>query len=148
MKSRGFTLIETLLALALLAAGGAVLWWSLRGGFQNDKRIKLREMAVEALISESESLQGRRQNAIHDSEYVVAVDPSASIRVRRIVLDSARRESLFPPFSMTDAVHALWRERPLEVRLEARPEIGSGANADTSQPASVLFTVLPDYLWY
>jgi prepilin-type N-terminal cleavage/methylation domain-containing protein len=45
VNRRGFTLIETLVAMSILLIGGASLWWALRRGFEADQRLRRNQIA-------------------------------------------------------------------------------------------------------
>ena len=136
MKSRGFTLIESITALVLFIMGVTLAWFGLGRFYATDHRIRLRESAYEALSAEAEALRGSRK-PISDTQFVILC-AGDTLRIRRTVLDSARCDSLSRPYAleMDSQLRQAWSQRPLEVLLEE------------SKTHSRLFLVLPDYRWY
>lgn len=171
MKQNGYTLVEIAVAVSVLAAGSAVLWYGIRSSAKIDKLNRLHHAAVAAAVSDLEGLRGRVRKDIHDTAYGVSGPAGEGMRVVRQVFDSAKIVAAYSELTLDENMSPKELRKPLEVRVRvfraaadsaggARASYGSfsgeaadagsgDAGADSSRaPLASLILKLPEYLWY
>lgn len=165
MRQRGFTILEIAVALTILSAGSAVLWYTVRSAARGDKQNFAYHAAVALAESELESLRGLPRETIKDTSYAMPVS-GAELRVVRVVYDSAKIVASQPEITLDDAMSPVELRKPLEVRVmvfktsadkeEGSPPSGerfsldgpSGIDLPADPPLVSLTLKLPDYQWY
>lgn len=115
---RGFTIVEIAVALTVLSAGSAVLWYGLRSSAKMDKLNRLHHAAVLVARSDLESLRSIPKEDIHDSLYLSSGGSGESLLVVRRVMDSARIVNTMQEIVLDDKLSPKEAKKPLEVRVK------------------------------
>lgn len=171
---RGFTVLEIVVALTVLAAGSSVLWYGLRSSAKMDRLNRLHHAAITAARSDLESLRSRPKSEIHDTAYLSFGAGGDSLLVVRRVMDSARIVNSLEEIVLDEKLSPKELRKPLEVRVsvfrapaedaagfldqahsasegfgssdETDESDGSAGGADRALAALIL--KLPEYRWY
>ncbi|MDB5105827.1 MAG: hypothetical protein JWP91_3516 [Fibrobacteres bacterium] len=167
---RGFTVIEITVALTVLSAGSAVLWYGLRSSARIDRQNRLHHAAVLAARSDLESLRGLPKTDIHDTAYRAPGIGEDSVMVVRRVMDSARIMNTLEEVVLDDKLSPRELHKPLEVRVKVYRIAAAGEGGGTGPSFSLdekedpfaadgsdkgkprlltsLTLKLPEYKWY
>ncbi len=168
----GFTILEIAVALTVLSAGSAVLWYGLRSSAQMDKLNSLHHAAAMLARSDLESLRSLPKQDIHDTLYLASGSGESLLVVRR-VMDSARIVNTLSEIVLDEKLSPKEAKKPLEVRVKVwrLPKSGNGsvpeasslrdpedragaASGDESETEGeprglvALTLKLPEYKWY
>lgn len=171
-RSRGHTLIEVVMAVTILAAGSAVLWYGLRSTAEIDRRNRMHHAANLLARSDLEFLRGVPKGNIHDTVYLASgVGPDSLVLVRT-VMDSARIANTLDELVLDEKLSPKEWRKPLEVRArvfaldqgedapafdpddfilrfgfggEGRVEAEAGG---PTAPLASLILKLPEYKWW
>ncbi len=114
-RQRGFSLIETVIALSILLGGLAVFFWQVRSQNRHEARVQLRQFALELARNDLESLQGLPQRDIHDTEYQTLFAGSSILSLRRQVVDSSDLENTTEDLKLDNQLNPLALREPVEV---------------------------------
>lgn len=172
-RASGYTVIEIVVAITVLAAGSAVLWYGLRSSAQIDRLNAIHHAAVLLARSDLESLRGAPKEDIHDTVYLGPGIGSDSLILVRTVMDSARIVDTLEELVLDERYSPKELRKPLEVRVRVYPGRGEDAAAfdadsflrriesgqdalnatdaeDEAAPRALvsLVLMLPEYKWY
>jgi prepilin-type N-terminal cleavage/methylation domain-containing protein len=172
-RQRGFTIVEIAVALTVLAAGSAVLWYGIRASARMDKLNREHHAALMLARSDLESLRGMAKQDVHDTAYLGQGAGAESLLVVRRVLDSARIVNSPSEVELDEKMSPKDLRKPLEVRVRVyRAPMANGGgfsdpgdfqepaapsffgsseeNAETGppRPLAALTAKLPEYKWW
>ena len=161
-RQRGLTVIELAVAMTLLTAGSAVLWYGLRSSLKLDKLNRIHHAALFAARSDLETVRVLSKGNVHDTAYTVSGPGGEPLRLVRQVFDSIRIMQSMRDIALDEKLAPLELRKPLEVKVQVllnseTTEMGSGANAwsdftdQTNPDGRVLITLilkLPEYQWH
>ena len=170
---RGFTVVEIIVALTVLAAGSAVLWYGLRSTARLDRLNRAHHAALVLARSDIESLRALPKQDIHDTAYLGAGSGADSLLVVRRVMDSARIVNTLTEVVLDDKMSPKELHKPLEVRVRVyrAPSVDAGgfhsgqafeepeesiffgsseedAEGGPPRPLASLVAKLPEYKWW
>jgi hypothetical protein len=173
MRGRGgFTVLELAVALTVLSAGSAVLWYGLRSAARLDRMNRAHHAALLLARSDLESLRALPKQDIHDTAYLGQGAGAESLLVVRRVLDSARIVNTLGEVALDERMSPKELRKPLEVRVRvyrAPPAEGGGfaepsrfqepsepsyfgpaeeGAAGSPHPLATLILKLPEYKWW
>ena len=117
-RERGFTVVEIVMALTVLSAGSAVLWYGLRSSAKMDRLNRLHHAAALVARSDLESLRSVPKEDIHDTLYLSSGGSGESLLVVRRVMDSARIVNTLEEVVLDDKLAPKEAKKPLEVRVK------------------------------
>lgn len=161
--SRGHTVVELAVAMTVLAAGTAVLWYGLRSSARMDRMNRLHHAALAAARSDLETIRLLPKMGIHDTAYPLAGPGGEPLRLVREVFDSARIMSGMDDIALDDKLSPMELRKPLEVKVRVflKPESpeaisigpfdGDDHDAHDKGAERVLVSLilkLPEYKWY
>jgi Tfp pilus assembly protein PilV len=115
--SRGFTLIEALVALSLTLAGVGLAWQTLRRHGQSESLLREKWAAMEALQNASESFLAKPHRP-WDTVYTVQ-QGIHSFWIRQSTLDSAAILEKWAASMSLGEAEKRFRLRPREMKMEA-----------------------------
>lgn len=171
-RASGYTVIEIVVAITVLAAGSAVLWYGVRSAAQIDRLNAMHHAAVLLARSDLESLRGAAKEAIHDTVYLGRGAGADSLILVRTVMDSARIVNTLDELVLDERLSPKELRKPLEVRvrvytdgkvdaatfdpdsflrrLESREDGMYAEEEDEAAPRALasLILMLPEYKWY
>lgn len=163
IRQRGFSLIETVIALSILLGGLAVFFWQVRSQSRQETRVQQKQWALELARNEMESLQGLSPRDIHDTEYQGIFAGQAMLRVTRQVVDSADLENSYEDIKLDNQLKPLALREPVEVLVAVYADSDSNAEGfawsqgwpwsgkageDTANaPLIRLHARIPEYHW-
>lgn len=169
-RASGYTVVEIIVAITVLAAGSAVLWYGLRSAAQIDRLNAMHHAAVLLARSDLESLRGAAKETIHDTVYLGRGAGADSLILVRTVMDSARIVNTLDELVLDEKLSPKELRKPLEVRVRVfsgrgedaavfdpdaflrRMEYGEeGMNAEgeaAPRPLVSLILMVPEYKWY
>jgi prepilin-type N-terminal cleavage/methylation domain-containing protein len=168
MRQRGYTILEIAVALTVLSAGSAALWYLIKASARADKINRLHHAALAAAESELEGLRGWPRQGIKDTAYPVAGPGGEELRVVRQVFDSAKIVATLSEITLDDHMSPTELEKPLEVRVRVYRNAAEGGGESAAPPPPTfslddspaeaedgseaplvsLTLKLPDYRWY
>jgi hypothetical protein len=130
----GFTVLELAIALTILSAGAAVLWYGLRSSAKLERLNRLHHAAVIAARSDLESLRSVPKQDIHDTLYLSSAGSGESLLVVRTVMDSARIVNSLDEVVLDERLSPKEAKKPLEVKVAVYrlPASESGSPPDVS----------------
>ncbi len=140
----GFTLLEIIVSLTVLAAGSAVLWYGLRSSARLDRLNRAHHAALILARSDIESLRSLPKQDIHDTAYLGRGGGADSLLVVRRVMDSARIVNTLAEVVLDDKMSPKELHKPLEVRVRIyrAPTADAGGFRDPGtfeEPAESIF---------
>jgi hypothetical protein len=167
----GFTVLELAIALTILSAGSAVLWYGLKSSAKQERSNRLHHAAIIAARSDLESLRSIPKQDIHDTLYLSSGGSGESLLVVRTVMDSSRIVNSLDEVVLDDKLSPKEAKKPLEVKVavyrlpasESGPPLdassfkdpetdespSSGDGEDRKPRKLVGFLLkLPEYKWY
>ncbi len=161
-QQRGLTVLELAVAMTILTAGSAVLWYGLRSSLKLDKLNRMHHTALFAARSDLEMVRMLTKENVHDTEYAISGPAGETFRLVRQVFDSVRIVNSMQEIALDEKLAPVELRKPLEVKVqvllnEAGTEIGSGQKAWFDSEGSnipegrILLTLilkLPEYQWY
>lgn len=164
-KQAGYSLVEIIVAITVLAIGSAILWYSLRSSARLEKLNRLHHEANILARSELEALRSVPRRDIRDTSYRVVGPGGDDLTVVREVFDSARMVAILPEVALDDRMAPVELRKPLEVRVRvfmdpepgeegfAEPiwdwSMGSEGSVDGSgRTLSNLILKIPEYRWH
>lgn len=164
-KQAGYSLLEIVIAMTILAVGSAILWYSLRSSARLEKMNRLHHEANILARSELESLRSVPRQAIRDSSYRVVGPGGDELLVVREVFDSARIVATLPEVTLDNRMAPVELRKPLEVRVRVFKETESGgegfadpawdwssgpesAGDGSRRTLSSLILKIPEYRWH
>jgi type IV pilus modification protein PilV len=126
MSSRGFTLVEVLIAVVLLAIGvsGISIVYTTTAKMNRNSYERMR--ALQELYNQIEEIRAHPGLISNDSIWVA--DLSTSLLINRTVMDSAKLDSMAYVYGWSEDDLSVLYKRPREIKLEAllyRPSIES-----------------------
>ena len=132
--ARGFTVLELVVSLTLLAAGSAVLWYGVRSAARLDRLNRAHHAALMLARSDLESLRALPRQDIHDTAYLGQGAGAESLLVVRRVMDSARIVNTLHEIALDEGLSPKELRKPLEVRVRVyrAPAADGGGFADPS----------------
>jgi prepilin-type N-terminal cleavage/methylation domain-containing protein len=170
---RGFTVLELAVAMTVLSAGAAVLWYVLRSAGRLDLLNRSHHAALLLARSDLESLRALPREDIHDTAYLGPGAGAESLLVVRRVMDSARIVNTLDDVELDERMSPKELRKPLEVRVRVYRAPPSGEAgpweesrlADPDEPSyfgsvdplsgggkphplAALAVKLPDYKWW
>jgi hypothetical protein len=170
---RAFTVLELAVALTVLSAGSAVLWYGLRSAARLDLLNRAHHAALLLARSDLESLRALPRQDIHDTAYLGQGAGAEPLLVVRRVMDSARIVNTLPEVTLDEKLSPKELRKPLEVRVRVyRAPTGEGGEpVDPSRfddqaepsyfgpsdgegpggpprPLATLTLKLPEYKWW
>ncbi|MBW8887440.1 MAG: prepilin-type N-terminal cleavage/methylation domain-containing protein [Fibrobacteres bacterium] len=116
-RQGGFTIIELAVALTVLSAGSAVLWYGLRSASRLDRLNRAHHAALLLARSDLESLRALPKTDIHDTAYLGQGAGAESLLVVRRVMDSARIMNTLGEVTLDEDMSPRELRKPLEVRV-------------------------------
>jgi hypothetical protein len=116
-RQGGFTVVELAVALTVLSAGSAVLWYALRSAARLDRLNRAHHAALLLARSDLESLRALPKADIHDTAYLGQGAGAESLLVVRRVMDSARILNTQREVSLDEGLSPKELRKPLEVRV-------------------------------
>lgn len=169
---RGFTVLELIVALTVLSAGSAVLWYGLRSASRLDRLNRAHHAALLLARSDLESARILPREDIHDTAYLGHGAGAESLLVVRRVMDSARIVNTLRELVLDDKMSPKELRKPLEIRVRVyrSPVSGGSGSVDPSRfddqsepsyfgpsdgegadgpprPLATLTLKLPEYRW-
>jgi prepilin-type N-terminal cleavage/methylation domain-containing protein len=114
---RGFTVLELAIAMTILSAGSAVLWYGLKSSAKQERLNRLHHAAIIAARSDLESLRSIPKQDIHDTLYLSSGGSGESLLVVRTVMDSARIVNSLDEVVLDDKLSPKEAKKPLEVKV-------------------------------
>jgi hypothetical protein len=160
----GNSIIELAVAMTVLAAGSAVLWYGLRSSARLDKMNRLHHIALYAARSDMESLRLLPKASVHDTEYALILPGGDPMRLVRQVFDSSDMVNSLEEISLDEKLSPVELRKPLEVKVSVLLKSISGSessweglkpwgepSADLEPSERALVTLLmklPEYRWY
>lgn len=172
-RQRGFTVVELAVALTVLSAGSAVLWYGLRSASRLDRLNRAHHAALLLARSDLESLRALPKEDVHDTAYLGQGAGAESLLVVRRVMDSARIVNTEREVTLDEHMSPKELRKPLEVRVRVyrAPLANGGGFADAShfeepaepsyfgpadedgaagrpRPLATLTLKLPEYRWW
>jgi hypothetical protein len=174
MRGRGgFTVLELAVALTVLSAGSAVLWYGLRSAARLDRMNRAHHAALLLARSDLESLRALPKQDIHDTAYLGQGAGAESLLVVRRVMDSTRIVNTLGEVALDERMSPKDLRKPLEVRVRVyrAPQSEGGGFAEPSRfqepsepsyfgpvdeegaagpphPLATLTLKLPEYKWW
>jgi hypothetical protein len=171
---RAFTVLELAVALTVLSAGSAVLWYGLRSASRLDHLNRAHHAALMLARSDLESLRALPRQDIHDTAYLGQGAGAESLLVVRRVMDSARIVNTLRDVALDERLSPKELRKPLEVRVrvyiapaaedgggpadpsrfvdQAEPSYFGPAEAEgpggPPRPLAALTLKLPEYKWW
>jgi prepilin-type N-terminal cleavage/methylation domain-containing protein len=170
---RGFTVLELAIALTVLSAGSAVLWYGLRSAARMDRLNRAHHAALLLARSDLESLRALPREDIRDTAYLGQGAGAESLLVVRRVMDSARIVNTLRELVLDEHFAPKELRKPLEVKVRVyrAPAADGGGFAEPSRfqdpaepsyfgpadeeggggpprPLATLTLKLPDYKWW
>lgn len=169
---RAFTVLELAIALTVLSAGSAVLWYGLRSASRLDHLNRAHHAALMLARSDLESLRAFPRQDIRDTAYLGQGAGAESLLVVRRVMDSARIVNTLQEVALDEKLSPKELRKPLEVRVRVYlAPAGEGGSADPSRfadqaepsyfgpvdedgaggpprPLAALTLKLPEYKWW
>ena len=171
--SGGFTVLELAVALTVLSAGSAVLWYGLRSAARMDRLNRAHDAALLLARSDLESLRALPKRDIHDTAYLGRGAGAESLLVVRRVMDSARIVNTARELELDEKMAPKELRKPLEVRVRVyrAPAADAGGYRDPSRfeepsepvyfgsaeedaqsgpprPLATLTLKIPEYRWW
>lgn len=164
-KQAGYSLLEIIVAITVLAIGSAILWYSLRSSARLEKLNRLHHEANILARSELECLRSVPRQEIRDTSYRVMGPGGDELLVVREVFDSARMVATMAEVTLDNRMAPVELRKPLEVRVrvlkDAEPggggfsepawdwSTGAEGEADgTRRTLSNLILKIPEYRWH
>lgn len=172
-RQGGFTVVELAVALTVLSAGSAVLWYGVRSAARLDRLNRAHHAALLLARSDLESLRALPKSDIHDTAYLGQGAGAESLLVVRRVMDSARIVNTLEEVALDDGMSPKELRKPLEVRVRVyrAPLADGGGFAEPSRfedpaepsyfgpsdedreggpprPMATLSMKLPEYKWW
>jgi hypothetical protein len=172
-RQGGFTVVELAVALTVLSAGSAVLWYGLRSSARLDRLNRAHHAALLLARSDLESLRALPKADIHDTAYLGQGAGAESLLVVRRVMDSARIVNTLREITLDEGMSPKELRKPLEVRVRVyrAPLADGGGFAEPSRfeepsepsyfgptdeageggpprPMATLTLKLPEYKWW
>lgn len=172
-RQGGFTIVELAVALTVLSAGSAVLWYGLRSAARMDRINRAHHAALLLARSDLESLRALQKEDIHDTAYLGQGAGAESLLVVRRVMDSARIVNSLSDVALDERMSPKELRKPLEVRVRVyRAPIAEGGGfaepsrfedpsepsyfgpsadegeAGKPRPMATLTLKLPEYKWW
>ncbi len=162
IHQRGLTVLELAVAMTILTAGSAVLWYGLRSSLKLDKLNRMHHTALFAARSDLETVRMLAKENVHDTDYTISGPGGESLRLVRQVFDSVRIVNSMQEIALDEKLAPVELRKPLEVKVQvilnsASTIIESGPKAwfDFGSPSNpdgrILLTLilkLPEYQWY
>lgn len=156
----GHTLIEVVVAFAVLAIGSAVLWYTVRASARAERQNRLHHEANLMARSELEAVRLLPRREVRDTSYRVPASGGDTLLVVREVFDSSRVLEALPEVALDENLSPVELRKPLEVRVRVLQGAGDGEEA-IPDPASAwapreggprvlasLLLKLPEYRWH
>jgi len=172
-RQGGFSIVELAVALTVLSAGSAVLWYALRSASRLDRLNRAHHAALLLARSDLESLRALPKTDIHDTAYLGQGAGAESLLVVRRVMDSARIVNTLREVTLDEGMSPKELRKPLEVRVRVyrAPLADGGGFAEPSRfeepsepsyfgpsdeegaggpphPMATLTMKLPEYKWW
>jgi prepilin-type N-terminal cleavage/methylation domain-containing protein len=165
-KQAGYTLIEIIVALAVLSIGSAVLWYTLRSSARLERMNRLHHEANLLARSELEAVRILPRKDIRDTAYGVASSSGLELTVAREVFDSAKVFATLGEITLDEKMVPEELKKPLEVRVRVFappggeddggvPDAGSawdswggGSAAGKRRALASLVLKIPEYRWH
>jgi prepilin-type N-terminal cleavage/methylation domain-containing protein len=129
---RGFTLVEMAVAMTILAAGSAVLWYGLKASAKMDRLNRLHHAAILLARSDLESLRSVPKQDIHDTIYLGPGAGAESLLVVRRVMDSARIVATSRELVLDEKLSPKDLRKPLEVRVQVFRRPNGNGNGEAA----------------
>ncbi len=146
----GLTLLESLVALAILGLGAALLWYGL-GAAKRMQTIALQKsVALNLAQSEIESLRGRPEGRISDSSYAPNLPNAFRFNIVREVRNRADSTEVWSAPALGVPAHSRDIPPPVEVRISVFNIVSHPFGGDTQgeKPLISLSLFLPRYQWH
>ena len=134
-RQGGFTVVELAVALTVLSAGSAVLWYGIRSASRLDQLNRSHHAALLLARSDLESLRALARADIHDTAYLGQGAGAESLLVVRRVMDSARIVNTLHEVALDESMTPKETRKPLEVRVRVyrAPLADGGGFAEPSR---------------
>lgn len=132
-RQSGYTLVEIIVAMTVLAVGSAVLWYTLRASARLELMNRLHHEANILARSELESLRSVLKQDIRDTSYRVPGPGGVELMVVREAMDSARIVATLEEVVLDERMSPAELRKPLEVRVRVFMR-GEGGDREESGP--------------
>lgn len=166
--NQGYTVIELAVAMTVLSAGSAVLWYGLKSSSRLDRMNRLHHSALMAARSEMELLRLRPKESIHDTTYALTGLDGESMVLVRQVFDSTRIMASLDDIVLDEKLSPQELRKPLEVKVQVllqekkdsdqnsftysnSSQLGFDDAEELDQNGRSLVTLIlkiPEYRWY
>lgn len=142
LNQKGFTLVESAVALSILISGIAIFLWQLRQQSHVSQGQVRKLYALEAAQSDIESLQAMPPDWMQDTDYTVPGPGVEKLRVVRLVYDTADFENSTEELKLGPDLLPLALKEPREVQVKVyRADADGKLMADPmDSPLSLLFS--------
>ncbi|MFC1584984.1 type II secretion system protein J [Fibrobacterota bacterium] len=149
-KQSGFTLLEVLVALAILVMGSGTVWYSYKTAARLDALNRRHLDALEFARDEMEYLRIVPVKLIGDTAYSRTAQGGWELVIQRIVMDSVKIEELAFEQDWDENRKALFLSRPLEIKVEVKETEKGSAFFSGREPKTLitLSMVKPEYQWH
>ena len=164
-RQAGYSLIEIVVAMTVLAVGASILWYSVRSSARLEKLNRLHHEGILLARSDLESLRSVPRQEIKDTSYRIAGPGGDELMLVREVFDSAKIVSTLAEVALDDRMSPVELRKPLEVRVRVFmampgeegdfPEPMQDWNAGEEDPQvgkrrtlASLIIKIPEYRWH
>jgi hypothetical protein len=144
-RQGGFTVLELAVALTVLSAGSAVLWYGVRSSARLERVNRAHHAALMLARSDLESLRALPRQDIHDTAYLGPGAGAESLLVVRRVMDSARIVNTLRDVALDERLSPKELRKPLEVRVRVYVAPGAGEGNGPADPSRLADQAEPSY---
>ncbi len=145
LRQGGFSILELAVAMTILSAGSAVLWYTLKSSAHLEALNRLHHTAFFAARSEIEKISQMPKSMVHDTEYFFPGPANENLKLKREVFDSTRIVETQKEITLDEKLSPKDLQKPLEVKVQV---LFTDSSTNMERQLSIFTTKIPQYQWY